>query len=137
MYSLFTRVTHIMTSPLTLWNSFSELSEVLSPRLSSVQFSSIAQLSPTLCDPTVCSTPGLPVQHQLPEFTQTHVHGVGHAIHHLILCRPLLLQIKLNSGTSLVVRWLSLCGPNAGGLGSIPGQGTRSHILQLRPSAAK
>ena len=38
-----------------------------------------------------CSTPGLPVHHQLPEFTQTHVHRVGDASSHLILCRPLLL----------------------------------------------
>ena len=41
---------------------------------SSVQFSSVAQLCPTLCDPMNHSTPGLPVHHQLPEFTQTHVH---------------------------------------------------------------
>ena len=40
----------------------------------SVQFSSVAQSCPTLCDPMDCSTPGLPVHHQLPEFTQTHVH---------------------------------------------------------------
>ena len=40
----------------------------------SVQFSSVAQLCPTLCDPMNRSTPGLPVHHQLPEFTQTHVH---------------------------------------------------------------
>ena len=51
-----------------------------SPILSSVQFSSVAQLCPTLCDPMDCSTPGLPVHHQLPEFTQTHVHWVGDAI---------------------------------------------------------
>ena len=38
------------------------------------QFSSVAQLCLTLCDPMDCSTPGLPVHHQLPEFTQTHVH---------------------------------------------------------------
>ena len=38
------------------------------------QFSSVAQSCPTLCDPMNCSTPGLPVHHQLPEFTQTHVH---------------------------------------------------------------
>ena len=37
-------------------------------------FSSVAQSCPTLCDPMDCSTPGLPVHHQLPEFTQTHVH---------------------------------------------------------------
>ena len=40
-------------------------------------------------------------------------------------------------GTLLVVQWLRLCAPNSGGLGSIPGQGTRSHMLQLRPSAAR
>ena len=45
-----------------------------------VQFSSVAQSCPTLCDPMNCSTPGLPVHHQLPEFTQTHVHWVSDAI---------------------------------------------------------
>ena len=47
---------------------------------SSIQFSSVAQLCPTLCDPVNRSTPGLPVHHQLPESTQTHVHQVGDAI---------------------------------------------------------
>ena len=47
---------------------------------SSVQFSSIAQSCPTLCDPMNCSTPGLPVHHHLPEFTQTRVHRVSDAI---------------------------------------------------------
>ena len=47
---------------------------------SSVQFSSVAQLCPTLCDPMNRITPGLPVHHQLPEFTQTHVHRVSDAI---------------------------------------------------------
>ena len=46
----------------------------------SVQFSSVAQSCPTLCDPMNYSTPGLPVHHQLPESTQTHVHRVGVAI---------------------------------------------------------
>ena len=50
---------------------------LLSP---SVQFSSVTQLVPTLCDPMNRSTPGLPVHHQLPEFTQTHVHQVRDAI---------------------------------------------------------
>ena len=45
-----------------------------------VQFSSVAQLCPTLWDPMNHSTPGLPVHHQLLEFTQTHVHWVGDAI---------------------------------------------------------
>ena len=48
--------------------------------LSSVQFSSVAQLCPTLCDHMDGSMPGLPVHHQLPEFTQTLVHWVGDAI---------------------------------------------------------
>ena len=48
--------------------------------LVSVQFSSVAQLCPTHCDPVDCSTPGLPVHHQLLESTQTHVHRVSDAI---------------------------------------------------------
>ena len=56
----------------------------------SVQFSSVTQSCPTLCDPMNHSAPGLPVHHQLPEFTQTHVHRVMPSSH-LILCRPLLL----------------------------------------------
>ena len=47
---------------------------------SSVQFSSVTRLCLILCNPMNCSTPGLPVPHQLPEFTQTHVHWVGDAI---------------------------------------------------------
>ena len=45
-----------------------------------VQFSSVAQSCPTLCDPMNPSTPGLPVHHQLQEFTQAHVHRVSDAI---------------------------------------------------------
>ena len=48
--------------------------------IGSVQFSSVAQSCLILWDPMNLSTPGLPVHHQLPEFTQTHVHGVGDAI---------------------------------------------------------
>jgi len=43
-------------------------------------FSSVNQSCPTLCDPMDCSTPGLPVHHQFPKFTQTHVHQVSDAI---------------------------------------------------------
>ena len=39
------------------------------------QFHSVTQLCPTHCDPMNCSTPGFPIHHQLPESTQTHVHG--------------------------------------------------------------
>ena len=61
--------------------------------LSSVQFSSVAQLCPTLCNPKDCSTPGLPVHHQLLEFTQTHDESVMPS-NHLILCCPLLLCLQ-------------------------------------------
>ena len=46
-------------------------------QFSSVQFSSVIQSCLTLCDPMNCSMPGLPVHHQLPEFTQTHLHRVS------------------------------------------------------------
>ena len=79
---------------------------------SSVQFSSVAQSCPTLRYPMNRSTPGLPVHHQLPEFTQTHVHRVSDAISNLILCRPLLLlspippSIRVFSNESaLRMRW--------------------------------
>ena len=78
----------------------------------SVQFSSVAQSCPTLCDPMNRSTPGLPVHHQLPEFTQTHVHESVMPSSHLILGRPLLLLppippgIKVFSNEStLSIRW--------------------------------
>ena len=45
-----------------------------------VQFSSVTQSCLTLCDPMDCSTPGLSVHHQLPEFTETHVHQATDAI---------------------------------------------------------
>ena len=80
--------------------------------MESSQFSSVTQSCPTLCDPMDCSTPGLPVHHQLPEFTQTHVLRVSDAISHLILCRPLLLlppippSIRVFSNEStLHMRW--------------------------------
>ena len=64
-----------------LWRKDSLFSQwCLESWISSVQFSSVAQSCPTLCDPMNCSTPGLPVHHKLPEFTQTHVHRVGDAI---------------------------------------------------------
>ena len=54
-----------------------------------VQFSSVTQSCSPLCDPMNLSTPSLPVHHQLPEFTQTHVHKSVPSSH-LILCHPLL-----------------------------------------------
>ena len=66
------------------WQSNSRIWEdlfwFLKEAFSSVQFSSVAQSCPTLCNPMNRSTPGLPVHHQLPEFTQAHVHWVSDAI---------------------------------------------------------
>ena len=59
-----------------LKHRFQEMADVFC----TVQFSSVAQSCPTLCDPMNCSTPGLPVHHQLLESTQTHVHRVGDTI---------------------------------------------------------
>ena len=79
---------------------------------SSVQFSSVAQWCPTLCDPMKHSTPSLPVHHQLPEPTQTHVHWVMMPSNHLILCRPLLLPPSMfpsigvfSNESVLPIRW--------------------------------
>ena len=61
---------------------------IASDQFSSVQFSPVIQLCPTVCKSMKHSMPGLPVHHQLPEFTQTHAND---ATSHIILCRPLLL----------------------------------------------
>ena len=53
-----------------------------------VQLSSVAQSCPTLCNPMDWNTTGLTIDHQLPKVTQTHVHWVGDAINHLVLCHP-------------------------------------------------
>ena len=66
--------------PLSALRSKESVAQKWNPEGPSVQFSSVAQLCPTLCDPMNCSTPGLPVYHQLPEFTQTQVHRVSDAI---------------------------------------------------------
>ena len=65
---------------LELINAISKIKNSLNEMLPSVQFNSVAQSCPTLCDPMNRSMPGLPVHHQLPEFTQTHVHRVSDAI---------------------------------------------------------
>ena len=64
----------------TLWRTVWRFLKKLEIELPSVQFSSVTQLCPTLCDPMNCGTPGLPVHHKLPEFTQTHVHHVSDAL---------------------------------------------------------
>ena len=63
-----------------------------------VKFSSVPQSCPTLCNPKNHSMPGFPIHHQLPEFTQTHLHLVGDAIEPFILSRPLLLLPSIFPG---------------------------------------
>ena len=77
-----------------------------------VQFSSVTQSCLLLCDPMDCSTPGLPVHHQLPEFTQTQVHWVGdviqpsHPLHPLLLLPPIFPSMRVFSNESvLCIRW--------------------------------
>ena len=79
---------------------------------SSVQFSSVAQLCPALCDSMDCSTPGFPVHRQIPELTQTHVHWVSDAIQpsHPLSSpsppAPIPLSIRVFSSESvLCIRW--------------------------------
>ena len=93
---------------------FAELS--LAIATSRNQFSSVAQLCPTLCNPMNRSTPGLPVHHQLLEFIQTHVFESVMPSSHLILGRPLLFlppippSIRVFSNEStLHMRWPKYC----------------------------
>ena len=71
------------------------------------QFSSVAQLCLTLCNPMYCSTPGLPVHHQLVEFTQTHVYWVDDAIQPSHLCLTFLPQSFPASGSFPVSQLLA------------------------------
>ena len=77
-----------------------------------VQFISVTQSCPTFCDPMNGSMPGLPVHHQLPESTQTHVHWVSDAIQPSHLCCPFLLLSSTFPGirvfsneSALCIRW--------------------------------
>ena len=76
-----------------------------------VSFSSVTQSCPTLCDPTDCSISGLPVHHQFPEPTQTHVHQVSDAIqpshpHPLLFLCSIFPSIRVFSNESaLRIRW--------------------------------
>ena len=83
-----------------------------SNRSTSVQFSSVVQSCPTLCNPMNRSTPSLPVHHQLPESTQTHVHRVGdviqpsHPLSSLLLLPSIFPSIRVFSNESaLHIRW--------------------------------
>ena len=85
-------------------------------QFSSVQFSSVAQSCLTLCDPMNRNMTGLPVHHQLPEFTQTHVHRVSDAIQPShpgsspLLLPPIPPSIRVFSNEStLHIRWPKYC----------------------------
>ena len=108
---------------------------------SSVQFSSVAQSCPTVYDPTNRMTWGLPVHHQLPEVTQTHILRVSDVIqpsHSLSSPSPpvpspsqhqsKVIQ-KTPSGIYLVVQWLILCTSNAGGMSWFLIRELRSYIF--------
>ena len=77
---VYSKQLYLFFSFLYLW-SYTGLHSFRSRVKTSVQFNSVTQSCPTLCDHMDCSTPGLPVHHQLPEFTQTHVHWGDDAIH--------------------------------------------------------
>ena len=90
----------ILYVPIFAWNV----------HFSSVQFSSVAQSCPTLCNPMDCSTPGFPVHHQLPELTQTHVHWVGDAIqpsHPLLSLSPPSSPVFNLSQHRCLFKWVS------------------------------
>ena len=73
----------------------------------SVEFSSVSQSCLTLCDPMDCSTPGLPVHHQLPELTQIHVHWVRDVIqpsHPLLSPSPPTFNLSQHQG---LFKWVS------------------------------
>ena len=82
------------------------------PRIFSVQFSSVAQSCPTLCDTTDCSMPGLALHHQLSELTQTHVHWVSDALqpsHPLLSPSPPTFNLSqhqvFSNESVLCIRW--------------------------------
>ena len=96
-----------------LWNSSSQSKDVCISDLTTCKyigkmlFSSVAQSCPTLCDLMDRSTPGLPVHHQLPEFTKTHVHWVGDVIqpsHLLSSPSPPALNLSQHQG---LLKWVS------------------------------
>ena len=86
------------------WMSISHITPALQW---SVQFSLVAQLCPTLCDPVDCSTPNFSIHHQLPELAQTHVHQVSDAIqpsHPLLPPSPPAFNLSQHQG---LFQWVS------------------------------
>ena len=94
--------THLMLSSM-----HPDLRDFLFVKVECIQFSSVSQSCPTLCDPMNRSTPGLSVHHQLLEFTQTHVHWVSDAIqpsHPLSSPSPSALNLSQHQG---LFKWVS------------------------------
>ena len=80
-------------------------------------FSSVAQWSPTLCNPMDCSTRGCPVNHQLPEFIQTHVHWVGDTVqpsHPLLSPSPPTFNLSQHQGVFKWVQFFASGGQSTG-----------------------
>ena len=91
----------------TLENECETLSHCDNCRVYAIHLSSVAQSCLTLCNPMDCSTPGLPVHHQLPEFTQTRVHWVSDAIqpsHPLLSLSPPTFNLSQHQG---LLKWVS------------------------------
>ena len=91
----------ILASPLSGCVLWSPYLPSLTLSLLIIQLGSVARSYPTPCDPMDCSTPGLPVHHQLPKPTQTHVHCVGDAIqqlHPLLSPSPLAFNLSQHQG---------------------------------------
>ena len=112
--------------------------------------SEVAQSCPTPSDPMDCSLQGSSVHGMFQaRVLEWGVIAFSPALRNI----PLIVQVSFNLPpdqmdrplttayealkTQMMVQWLRLCTPSAGGLGSIPGQGTRSHMPQLRPGTAK
>ena len=100
--STFLRAIELFSLPFSSRVSFGSL------YLAKIQFSSVTQLCPTLCNPRYCSMPSLPVHHELPELAQTHVHWVGDAIqpfHPLLSLSPSAFNLSQHQG---LFQWVVL-----------------------------
>ena len=89
------------------------------PFLIILEFSSVTQLYPILCDPMNCSTPGLPVHHQLLEFTQIHVHWVGDAMqpsHPLLAPSPPAFNLSQHQGLEIQMSQIFASGGQSTGV---------------------
>ena len=110
------------------------------PTIPPVQFSSVTQWCPTLCDPMNHSMPGLPVHHQLLEFTQTHVHWVSDAIqpsHSLLSPSPPTLNLSQCYFSSVAQLCPTLCNPMNRSMPGLPvhhqlPEFTQTHVHWVR-----